>query len=207
MKITISKAQWETLGKQAGWYGQKSRYNQYNNYSKDDKYNALSEKRDKAIAEARKPLRELIDTMPQQIKDLYHSKDGYEIQKLRELLHTLRIENQITPEDEEKASTLINRLIDAKNMTSYEYADERGWRSISHNYQYPTPEPKPAPTPQPKTQPKQTTPPDTQELLAVLDSTWTKDKSSPEYESLKQRIQNGEYKSKFHLINSIKKRL
>lgn len=44
-----------------------------------------------------------------------------------------------------------------------------------------------------------------EDLLAILDAQWI-DKNSNDYLELKSRIENGEFNSKFHLINSIKKR-
>lgn len=44
-----------------------------------------------------------------------------------------------------------------------------------------------------------------QELYDILVKRW-KDKSSPHYQVLKDRIEGGDFKNKFHLINSIKKR-
>ena len=46
----------------------------------------------------------------------------------------------------------------------------------------------------------------TQELYDTLDSMWD-DKLSIDYEAIKERIGSGDYKNKFHLINSIKKAL
>jgi hypothetical protein len=45
-----------------------------------------------------------------------------------------------------------------------------------------------------------------EELITTLNQMW-QNKSSPDYASLKSRIENNEFKSKFHLINSIKKRI
>lgn len=55
-----------------------------------------------------------------------------------------------------------------------------------------------------KSQPKQNS--TQQEFIKVLDSMVT-DKDSETYKNIKERIEQNEYNSKFHLINSIKKRV